>query len=169
MTVKRKFNKEAYERSKHAENRVISHLKDHFKIENLGSTYDEDLRIYSKQGDYLCNADIEVRFKWKQKYFPFYSVHIPIRKRKFIKTDKPFFYFAVNSDGTDCLVTHSKHILSSQIVPLTLTYSYGIVKEDFFDVPLTKWKQGFDQLPNYISEHLRKHKIEQKQTKLDSF
>lgn len=168
--MKRAFNKEYYDESKHAEKRVFGVLRDFFIIEECGDTFGEDVKIFDKNTrEFLATGDIEVRFKWKEKYFPFYTIHIPIRKKKFMVNGNSFFYFVVNSDGTDCLVTDSDSILNSDIITLSLKYPDREVEEDFFDVPLSRWKQGFSQLPDYIIKKIREHTLRKKQGNLSTF
>ena len=49
-----------------------------------GAQFGVDLKVYDKEDNLVKNVEVEVRISWKSDFkFPFDTVNIPERKRKF--------------------------------------------------------------------------------------
>lgn len=100
-----------------------------------GEQYDADLVCY-RDGDLKGFVEVERRHNWVED-FPFPTVHVPARKKKFFMLDKPTTLFSVRSDLKKALWCPGEVILSS---PIEILKNKHCDSEDFFVVPLDKWK-----------------------------
>ena len=76
---------------------------------------DVDLLIITDVGN-LFYADVERRKNWKRGRWPFETLHIPIRKRKFVEGRIPFLYYAVRNDLKMMVKVAGRDIRRSLIV-----------------------------------------------------
>lgn len=94
--------------------------------------------MYVYDGDELVAlAEAEVRSEWTGKRFPFPTIHVPIRKDKYLHQDLPSFYFTINHDATATYVIDAQDVVKSN---RHMTDTTRQKNELFFDVPLSKAK-----------------------------
>jgi len=97
--------------------------------------YGVDLTIY-KKGEKIGTAEVEVRNNWRDHdVFPFDTVNIPYRKKKFF-TEGSCVYYSVNKLLTRCLIIPEKIILESPVEENRNKYVYR--GEKFFKIPVAK-------------------------------
>tara|TARA_R100000742_G_C4223266_1_gene46499 strand:- start:161 stop:607 length:447 start_codon:yes stop_codon:yes gene_type:complete len=78
-----------------------------------GDKYGVDLKII-KDDQIIKKAEVEVRHNWKGDFdFPFSTVNIPSRKKKFF--DGNCLYFSINKNLTRCMMIDDKDILESPL------------------------------------------------------
>ena len=119
-----------------AKDAVMAYIKRAWKLDpREGGKYDVDIAVYER-GALIAHVEVEKRLHWV-KDFPFYTVNIPIRKRKFFLLDLPTLLFSVKADLTQALYTRGDIILNSPIVDNPNRY---LKEEKFYSVPLRYWK-----------------------------
>lgn len=64
----------------------------------------------------VCYIEVERRFMWKSDKFPFASLHIPHRKRKFFNQDMPVLVFTWNYPLTKFIRLHEDVIKNSRVI-----------------------------------------------------
>lgn len=102
------------------------------KVEQ-GTKYGVDLICY--RGDKIVvYAEVERRTVW-QNEFPFKTLHIPERKRKFCFLDAPTIFFSCNENLQKAFWVKGQYVVESPIVQLDTRHSSH---EPFFDVPLNR-------------------------------
>ena len=75
---------------KPAKERILDYMRKGLIKENPDK-YGPDILV---QDSYY--VEVEVREIWKDDNFPFDEIHIPERKTKFFKLDKPCYYFCLS-------------------------------------------------------------------------
>ncbi len=134
-----KFNKEAFDavdsKSREASKKYISSkgltVKDH------PDQYSVDLIVYVTPTE-IIYVECECRSIWKDGKFPFDTIHIPYRKKKFLELDFPCVYHAWDADFKYAVSIHSSDIKGSPIVEVK---NRAIAEgEYFYDVPINKTK-----------------------------
>jgi hypothetical protein len=104
------------------------------KIVIEGEQYGADLRVI--ENDRIVGyIEIERRHNWVGE-FPFDSVHVPERKKKFFELEYPTVLFSLRSDLRQALYCKGNEILNSPIEERDNKYCSG---ELFFIVPRYKW------------------------------
>lgn len=144
-----KFNQDAFEACDEPSIKIVlEFLKNSHNCIAIDNTRDKDgnlnenrygVDITFEQGDREGFIDVEVRSNWDKEKFPYSTVHVPYRKKKFAIL-KNFRYFVLNYDMTKCLVCKGSDILKSVIKELKTTRTEKGEKEEFFDVPIKKFK-----------------------------
>jgi hypothetical protein len=119
-----------------AKDAVMAFIKRAWNLEpREAGKYDCDLDVYEK-GALIAHVEVEKRSHWTGD-FPFATVNVPTRKRKFFLLDLPTLLFSVKADFTQALYTRGDIILDSPIVDNPNRY---LKEEKFFSVPLRYWK-----------------------------
>ena len=139
--VRRTFNKESYEENdKVGKDTVIRFFASKgIKAYENPDRYGIDLFIdgVSSTGRVFKHFPVEVerRLAWKKKEFPFTTVFIPERKRKFFF--KNCFYAVVNNDCNKVMFCSSLTIMKSKLMEVpNQSCAEG---ECFFIVPLSSF------------------------------
>jgi hypothetical protein len=70
--------------------------------------------------------------------FPFDTVHVPFRKKKFLDLDRPMTLFSVKRDLSQALWCPGEDIKNS---PVEVKNNKFMHQEKFFVVPLNKWRK----------------------------
>ena len=96
-----------------------------------GDKYGVDL-VCHRGGEKVGYAEVERRHNWKDK-FPFPTLHIPFRKKKFFELDKPTILFSVKADLTEALWVDNNTILQCPVERKDNKY---MKNEYFFCVPI---------------------------------
>ncbi len=119
-----------------AKDAVMAYIKRAWQLDpREGGKYDVDIDVYER-GALIAHVEVEKRSHWVGD-FPFATVNIPIRKRKFFLLDLPTLLFSVKADLTQALYTKGDIILDSQVINNPNKY---LKEEQFFSVPLRYWK-----------------------------
>lgn len=137
--AKNKFNQKAYDSSDAISKQAVIKLLERMGFVVIDNTeYDKyavDLTAYFKNKRY--DIDVEMRYDiWSGYKFPFSSVHIPYRKKKFIASGNEFRYIVVNRELSHCLISKKDAIDISKFVSVDTP---RMKEEPFFDVPLSKF------------------------------
>ena len=128
MSTKR-FDQECFE-----ENDVVVReaVKRYFSCGPLqcvdGDKYGVDLVLKSANGFVWNMLELERRPEWVEGEFPYDTIHVPERKRKF----NNFVYIAANRDVTMAYLIHENVIKTS---PVVVEDNVHCRNEKFFDVP----------------------------------
>jgi len=145
MIVRKKFNKLLYEQNDKKGKEFVTKLlnkayPDLTIIE--GSKFGVDLQILDNNNEIVYTAEVEIRNNWDTDgEFPFSTVNIPERKRKFF--NGRCTYYSINKNCTRCLMIEDKDILNSPLV--NNPNKYVSSDEMFFQVPKEKC---IDYVPN---------------------
>ena len=136
----KKFDKSLYqENDKKGKEFAVKVLKQLYPEHRIieGSQFGVDLKVFDKDNNLVKNVEVEVRNNWKTDFdFPFDTVNIPERKRKFF--DGNCLYVSVNKNCNRCLIIEDKIILKSPVVENPNKYVAS--NEYFFKVPIEKAK-----------------------------
>ena len=81
-------------------------------------------------------GDVEVRSVWSGAKYPFRTIHVPYRKKKYVELGK-FLYFVINKQRTHMLICNGESIKNSKVVIIDTTRSHD---ESFYDVPIEEFK-----------------------------
>ena len=138
VTSSKKFSPELHaENDGPAKEAVLAYIRKRWGKEcKEGGKYDVDIQIY-EYGQLIGFAEVERRPDWTAE-FPFPTVNIPFRKRKFFVLDLPTIMFSVNHNCDHALWCRSDIILDSLVVENKNKYVKA--NEQFFSVPLRYWK-----------------------------
>lgn len=96
-----------------------------------GDQYGVDL-VCARNGETVGFVEVERRHNWQNK-FPFETLHIPFRKKKFFTLSKPTILFSVKADLTEALWVDNNTILQCPVERKDNKYMKG---EYFFVVPI---------------------------------
>lgn len=137
VTSSKKFDQSLHdENDGPAKDAVMAYIKRAWQLDpREGGKYDVDIDVYER-GALIAHVEVEKRSHWV-KDFPFHTVNIPIRKRKFFLLDLPTLLFSVKADLTQALYTKGDIILDSQVINNPNKY---LRDEQFFSVPIRYWK-----------------------------
>lgn len=115
---------------------VSKYLKNNFDVCVFwGYEYFIDILVVSSIKS-IALIEVERRSNWVDK-FPFDTVHVPLRKKKyFVDTLYPTYLFSVRFDCKEALFCDGETIINSPVVTKANKYSSG---EPFFAVPLEHW------------------------------
>ena len=119
-----------------AKRAVSEYLKKNFdSIVFFGDQYVIDILIVNPNKTVVM-IEVEKRSNWVDK-FPFDTVHVPYRKRKyFIDSQFPAYLFSVRSDCQKALYCDGETIINSPVKTVSNKY---LNDEPFFDVSIDKW------------------------------
>ena len=96
-----------------------------------GSQFEVDLIIW--ENDNICGyVEVERRHNWEDT-FPFPTLHIPERKRKFFTLDQPSLLFAVRKDCKAAIFVPGEIVLRCPVKMLDNKFCF---QEPFFIVPI---------------------------------
>lgn len=84
-------------------------------------------------------CEVEVKHNWKGNSFPFPTLQIPERKKKFATLDKPVVFMVMSSDRTKALVAKDDDVLSSPLK--TVSNKYVKNGEKFFQVDVSMLRE----------------------------
>jgi hypothetical protein len=93
--------------------------------------YGQDLIAEGSKGKFY--VECEVKTVWKGEDFPFDSVQLPERKKKFF--DKPTLFFVWNNELSNALLFKSNDI--KDLTPVEVRNKYVASGEMFYQIPLT--------------------------------
>jgi len=80
-------------------------------------------------------CEVEVKHNWKDVFFPFPTLQIPERKKKFAKLDKPVVFMVMSSNRKKALVAKDNDVLNSPLK--TVSNKYVKKGEKFFQVDVS--------------------------------
>jgi hypothetical protein len=80
------------------------------------------------------SLEVEVKHNWTGEVFPYDTVQIPVRKRKFAQLPDSWFIL-INSDRTHGLMTSGHAVMLSNVI--TVSNKYVKEGEEFFSIPLS--------------------------------
>lgn len=120
-----------------AKNAVWRYLFNNWNVEvEEGDTYGVDLVCF-RDREIVGYVEVERRHNWVGD-FPFDSVHVPFRKKKFLDLDRPMTLFSVKRDLSQALWCPGEDIKNA---PVEVKSNKFMNQEKFFVVPLNKWRK----------------------------
>ena len=102
-----------------------------YEIWENPNPYGQDLIADASKGKFY--VECEVKTVWKGEDFPFDSVQLPERKKKFF--DKPTLFFVWNNELSTALLFKSNDI--KDLTPVEVSNKYIASGEMFYQIPLT--------------------------------
>ena len=132
------FSRELHDQNDEpAKNAVWRYLFNNWKVEvEEGDTYGVDLVCF-RDREIVGYVEVERRHNWVGD-FPFDTVHVPFRKKKFLDLDRPMTLFSVKRDLSQALWCPGEDIKNS---PAEVKNNKFMHQEKFFVVPLNKWRK----------------------------
>lgn len=141
MAERKRFDRELFEKYDKAAREVTSkHLMlQGYKVMEHPDRYAQDLLFYRSEDDWenpasCLKAECEVKRVWKTDAFPYDSVQLPERKKKFC--DGLTMFFIWNEPMTHA-VTFWDNVLET-LTPVEVPNKYMYKDEYFFQIPLDK-------------------------------
>ncbi len=133
MTVRKRFDRSLFlECDQKARKATIAHLENSgHVVEHNPDKYAQDL--IAKKNEFTFYAECEMKLIWQGKTFPYPTVHLPERKKKFF--DSPTKFYIWNAD-TSYGVSFWSHDIQT-IEPVEVPNKYVYKGEMFFPVPLS--------------------------------
>ena len=153
MNNQKEYNKSLDERTRYAKNRILEHLTPKWNVEMIEEG--KSIKLFCKDkktNNILFKVEIEVRFSWRTESFPYETVTIPLRKKKFMEEDIKIFYVVLNEFGNNLLITEKGNILCSKVIKKDTMYTKD---EEFYDVLLEKFSPGYKNMVDYIEYNIR--------------
>jgi len=137
VAVKKRFDKHLYrkydEQAKQASRALLS--KSGFVVVDNPDVYAADL-IAQRGEEPSFFVEVEVKDVWKGDTFPYDSLQIPERKKKFVINKTVFMIW--NSELNQCASFWSDSVWGSELK--VIPNKRGPEGEKFFQIPLTKVK-----------------------------
>lgn len=138
-----KNNPKPFSKSLHDANDEIAKEKGISFLQNLSNKtvienpdrYGIDLLMLGCKGSVIGSADVEIKHTWRGERFSFKTIHLPYRKKKFVKENSFFLIF--NKDLSYVAILTDKDILNSDVKKLKNKYSKS-GEELFFDIEFDK-------------------------------
>ena len=106
-----------------------------YEVQEHPNRYAQDLLASKGDTDQFC-VECEVKAVWKTKQFPYESVQLPERKKKFF--DRPTLFFIWNQSLTRAVIFWDHHV--KDLTPVEVPNKYMSRKERFFQIPLDRVK-----------------------------
>ena len=135
--MRKPFDQDQHDQDDHpAKEKVRNFLINNWNVRVIvGKLYDADLICY-RGSDVVGYVEVERRHNWVDE-FPFPTIHVPARKEKFFRLEKPTVIFSVRSDLAKAMWCWGENVLSS---PIKFLNNKHCDNEDFFVVPIKHWK-----------------------------
>lgn len=135
------FDINLYNADDNAKELVIKWLKGYgYQVEVNPDQYGIDLIGFDNSGKPIA-VEVEVKHHWTGPAFPFPTVHVSARKRKFISPDS--YLVMVNHERTHCLTLNYEALSWARLVTKPTVYT---TDEQFLEVTIDKAK--IRELPN---------------------
>jgi Holliday junction resolvase-like predicted endonuclease len=129
------FDQSLYDADDNAKDLVIRWLNSYgYSMEVNPDQYGIDLIGFNNEGKPIT-VEVEVKHHWTGPAFPFPTVHVSARKRKFIQPDA--YLVMVNHDRTHCLTLDYAALSWARLVTKPTVYT---VDEQFLEVTIDKAK-----------------------------
>ena len=130
------FNQKIYDESDSpAKDAVRRYLRKRKAIieEHPHGKYGVDLFVIYKNGRKVF-LEVERRWVWKEGRFPYETIHIPLRKKKFCGLEHPTYFLSFRKDLRAMIVIPSEALKKKFILEVpNRRVSHG---EEFYDIPL---------------------------------
>jgi hypothetical protein len=129
------FDLALYDADDNAKEQVIQWLNGYgYSMEVNSNQYGIDLVGFDNNGK-AVTVEVEVKHHWTGPAFPFPTVHVSARKRKFFAPDS--YLVMVNHDRTHCLTLNYETLSWGRLITKPTIYT---VNEQFVEVPVDKAK-----------------------------
>lgn len=96
-----------------------------------------DLRVVLKDGRVIY-IDVEVRPGWRRGDFPFDTIHVPERKRKFLSDSLDVYFISLRKDLAVALAVAGNKLCDEMLTEVSNKYIES--GEYFYDVPVEETK-----------------------------
>lgn len=134
MTQRKRFDKELYQQydqqAKDSTKIVLSNMG--YKVWDHPNRYKQDLLFSDSFGEEFA-AECEVKLVWNSMPFPYESVQLPERKKKFFDRDTLFFIW--NKPLTHAITFWSHQV--QDLEPVEVPNKYVYKGEYFYQVPMS--------------------------------
>jgi hypothetical protein len=134
MTARKKFDKEL-----HDANDTLARAAGKKYWRSFGYTAEDNPDRYG--ADLLVNtgweefySEVEIKRVWSGSSFPYDTLQIPARKKKFTELDKPCVFVVLNKEQTHAFVCSDATLKESPIVEVPNKYVFS--GEMFYQVPV---------------------------------
>ncbi len=137
--MKKKFSQELFNENDVACRNAAEGVKQELgidKLEDNPNVYGVDL-IGSLDGEFVSYVEVERKLVWEGKDFPYQTVNLPGRKKKFVDLILPTQFVIFNKDYSYAIIIHRDVVAASPTKFISTIYSQG---EKFFDIPLSACK-----------------------------
>ena len=104
-----------------------------YRCEDNEDVYGPDLKVWNPNGFFIGYAEVEIKQFWKNKDFPSLTMHIPERKRKFLKHNDIVFC-VLSADGTQGCWVEGDDLATCAIINKPNKY---MENEKFFEIPIS--------------------------------
>ena len=128
----------------HYENDFITRQKIMIYFNNLGKKLTNNPDIYGidlleyDNGVVVAGYEIERRDNWEDGEFPFSTVHIPLRKIKFVCNSYATYSITVNKKLTKALMINLWDVISDK--PVEVRNCYVSDGEEFLNIELSRFE-----------------------------
>lgn len=132
--MRKQFDKALFAKYDHlAREATLKALRERgYEAKHNPDTYAQDL-IATKDGKQFL-VECEIKAVWRTESFPYESVQLPERKRKFF--NKPTLFFIWNKSATKAAVFWDHHV--KDLDPVEVHNVYLDRGEKFFQIPLDR-------------------------------
>jgi len=101
-------------------------------IRNTNTQY-PDISLF-RGGELCAYVEVEYAIRWSGGAWPYPTVHIPKRKKKYTSLSVPTFFVVVNGGYDQMLLIPEECVLSSAVVVVKTKYNEIGEAEEFYDV-----------------------------------
>lgn len=135
MTERKRFDRELYAQyDQLAKDKTQGYLEAQgYTVSDHPNRYAQDLLFVDGMGQEYC-AECEVKLVWNSMPFPYDTVQLPERKKKFFDRDTLFFIW--NKPLTHAITFWSHQI--KDLEPVEVPNRYVYKGEYFFQIPMAK-------------------------------
>ena len=105
-------------------------------LENNPNQFGVDL-IGTKDGEFVSYVEVERKLGWEGKKFPFATVNLPGRKKKYVDLVLPTQFVIFNKDFSYAVIVERDEVKYSPTKFISTIYSQG---EKFYDIPISACK-----------------------------
>lgn len=138
MSIRKRFDKKLFDKTDKPAKEAIKRLFKGFKgwsVKDNENRYGVDLLVF-KDGVHVCNIETEMKLVWKGDDFPYDSLHIPERKKRYKDLEVPTLFVVFNSDCSNFLVIFGYDLYNAKLVEVPNKYVFR--GEKFYNVNIKK-------------------------------
>ena len=106
--VRKRFSQTLFADNDESARNAVEHLKHHFGVDEFRDS--ENRYTVDRQGwrdsTHLMNVEVEVKHNWKKGLdeFPYETIHLPERKEKYFRMERPTYFVIFSSDLKGAIV-----------------------------------------------------------------
>tara|TARA_B100000029_G_scaffold253000_1_gene249933 strand:+ start:10723 stop:11157 length:435 start_codon:yes stop_codon:yes gene_type:complete len=134
--MRKKFSQELFDENDDACRNAAEYIKEDLGIDALEDNpnkYGVDL-IGTLDGEFVSYVEVERKHGWKGETFPFSTVNLPARKKKYVELILPTQFVIFNHDFSYAAIIHRDDVAESPTKFISTIYTRG---EKFYDIPIS--------------------------------